>query len=149
MKVWQSSGKHVTLKRDTNWIRQSSPTVFFDNVEEAAIKPLNIRKIIEKEWPDNTTYWKRSVLRSAADCVSPQAKQWQCGSINGEKFCHRIQGHRGSCSDLFCPADKQEITRRMSKSRLEEHDGVLCRRPVSTPQRYDLNKLRKILRESE
>jgi hypothetical protein len=138
MKIWECGGQNVICKGDTARMG-TLPTGSNDST---------IRRLIDQCWPDNeTTFWKRTITRSGALCVSSEAQDWQCGSFGpGGKFCQRPRNHVGTCCDFFLPVDRKKINEEIDELRQEEFEAFLGKRPTRA-HNYDLKKLKRILSE--
>ena len=139
MKVWEVNGREVDLKQDTN---RFNPDLIEDygRVADMCAK---LQRAVEKEWRDNISFWDRKDLVTA-----PNVEDWRCGSFgpNG-KVCMRLELHKGRCSDFFSPADDKAVIKLEADRRSEEF-GEILGRPISSSssQKYDLRKLRAILK---
>jgi hypothetical protein len=153
MKVWQENeeGKVVLLKDS-----EDLEIRFVDDVDDIGKKNIEqkpdtrwIKDLIEDEWPDSTILWNRSCSKSSALCQSPDAEEWQCGSFGPKgRVCKRLVDHRGSCSDLFLPEDRNNVTQRLKRLKVEELDEILGKKPRNIASRkFDIKKLREILKQ--
>ncbi|MHA2135724.1 MAG: hypothetical protein ACW99J_17855 [Candidatus Thorarchaeota archaeon] len=140
MKVWETDGRDVVLKRDTT--RYKSP----DEMNQIALMNVEIRRVIDEDWPDNIVFWDRG----KGLCVSPES-DWKCGSFGpGGRSCKRIENHSGRCSDFFSPADSQMLIKILARRRKEELGEILGRPlPSTSSTKYDVRKLRRILQDEE
>ena len=139
MKVWEVNGREVGLKQDTN---RFDPELSED-CRRVADMCAKLKHAIEEEWRDNISFWDRNNLITA-----PDVEDWRCGSFgpNG-KVCMRLELHRGRCSDFFSPADDKAVVKLETDRRSEEFGEILGRPlPSSSSQKYDLRKLRAILK---
>lgn len=144
MKVWETRefGSPV-LKQDIEELW------FVDDAEEAVPSEESwAKRIIDEAWPDMSMTWSRRICRSSALCASPEAEEWQCGSFGPkQRFCHRAEGHRGKCSDLFLPADRKSLTERLKKLEKEEMDAMFGKVSSTAFSRvFDRRKLKEILK---
>lgn len=105
------------------------------------------RRLIDQAWPDNQIFWSRNSTRSNAVCLSPEAEEWQCGSLGPRGFyCHRDKAHSGKCTNLIGPVDRRVLAERLIEMRKEEFEEILGRPVRETTLRYNIDKLKKVLR---
>ena len=113
MKVWES-GRDVVLKRDTET---------FKRIElKQAWTSHALKRTIDDFWPDTTVPWVR--MRSL--CVSESSEDWQCGAFGPKgRVCKRLIDHNGKCNNLFLPADRKTLIRRLDIIKRQEHGEIL------------------------
>jgi hypothetical protein len=114
-----------------------------------------LEELINEAWPDNGVFWDKKG-RCGDLCRSPEAHDWQCGSFGPRtwsdrpRYCHRLRGHDGKCSDLLPEEDRQTITKRLDALKKEEFEEVLGRQVRDTAsRRLNMEKLREVLREGQ
>ena len=139
MKVWEIDGRDVVLKKDTG---RYEPT---EEMELVALMNTEIRRVVDEEWPDNIVFWDQNL------CTTPDTDDWKCGSFGPDgRVCEKMENHSGRCSDFFSPADNKMLIRILARRRKEELGEILGRPlPSSSSHKYDVKKLRNILRDEE
>lgn len=112
-----------------------------------------IEDLVDEAWPDNGVFWDKKG-RCDDLCRAPEADDWQCGcfgpvTMSGKpRFCHRLRGHSGRCSDLLSEEDRQSITQRLDALKKEEFEEILGRKVRDTAsRRLSMEQLRKALKD--